>query len=43
MVQLAILAAHDVAACISNSWFPVSWTSAQVDVFSGFGAQRPGT
>ena len=26
----AVLAAHDVAACISYSWFSVRWTSAQI-------------
>ncbi len=37
----AVLAAHDVAACISYSWFSVRWTSAQLDVFSSSRAQRP--
>ena len=39
MALQAVLAAQDVAACISYSWFSVRWTSAQVDVFSGSRAQ----
>ena len=41
MALQAVLAAHDVAACISYSWFSVRWTSAQVDVFSSSRAQCP--
>jgi hypothetical protein len=41
MALQAVLAAQDVAACISYSWFSVRWTSAQVDVFSGLRAQCP--
>jgi CspA family cold shock protein len=41
MALQAVLAAHDVAAGISYSWFSVRWTSAQVDVFSGSRAQCP--
>jgi len=37
MALQAVLAAQDVAAGISYSWFSVRWTSAQVDVFSGPG------
>jgi cold shock protein len=39
MALEAVLAAQDVAACISYPWFSVRWTSAQVDVFSGRSAQ----
>jgi CspA family cold shock protein len=41
MALQVVLAAQDVAACISYSWFSVRWTSVQVDVFSGLRAQCP--
>jgi CspA family cold shock protein len=37
----AVRAAHQVAAHVSYFWSSVRWTSAQVDVFSGRGAQCP--
>jgi CspA family cold shock protein len=39
MALQVVLAAQDVAACISYSWSSVRWTSAQVDVFSGLRAR----
>jgi len=39
----AVLAAQDVAARISYSWFSVRWMSVHVDVFSGLGHSAPGT